>query len=168
MRRFWHTSRNPCQKRPNLCPIRTPALTIDAARRPRRPYQGHGEKYAAAPGGTERSAALGRVRLKSRRDLTIRVLVLRHRRGRNELQVAIETGKLDTVGSDCGCQCVNDVLHRARNRSSSSTILPPERLDVRAQPLLSSGIAEGCRQAGAALIGGETAEMPGMYADGEF
>ncbi|MEG2365994.1 MAG: phosphoribosylformylglycinamidine cyclo-ligase [Alistipes sp.] len=85
-----------------------------------------------------------------------------------KLKLAFEMDKHDTIGIDAVAMCVNDVLAQGAEPLVFLDYLAQGHSDPRKIEAIVSGVAEGCRQAGCALVGGETAEMPGMYDGGEY
>ena len=85
-----------------------------------------------------------------------------------KVKIAIEMGKFDTIGIDLVAMCVNDLICQGAEPLFFLDYFATSKLVVDDATDVVRGIAEGCVRSGCALIGGETAEMPGMYHKGDF
>jgi len=85
-----------------------------------------------------------------------------------KVKIAIETGRHDTIGIDLVAMSVNDLVVQGAEPLFFLDYFACGKLDPEATATIVAGVAEGCRESGCALIGGETAEMPGLYKDGDY
>jgi phosphoribosylformylglycinamidine cyclo-ligase len=85
-----------------------------------------------------------------------------------KLKIAIASGRHETIGIDLVAMCVNDLVVQGAEPLFFLDYFATGKLDVGAARVILQGVAEACRVTGCALIGGETAEMPGMYAHGDY
>ncbi len=125
-------------------------------------------KASARPGTTAALGGFGGLFDLRAAGFTDPILVASNDGVGTKVKIAAETGLHDTIGIDLVAMCVNDVVVQGAEPLFFLDYFACGKLDTDVAARVVASIAEGCRQAGAALIGGETAEMPGMYAPGDY
>ncbi len=125
-------------------------------------------RSTARPGGDAALGGFGGLFDPKAAGFTDPILVAANDGVGTKLKIAIETGRHDTIGIDLVAMCVNDLIVQGAEPLFFLDYFACAALDGEQAREIMGGIAQGCRQAGAALIGGETAEMPGVYAPGDY
>lgn len=128
----------------------------------------HGPRVIDRPGGFAGLVRLDYNEKLFRRNYKEPVLVACTDGVGTKVKLASQLGVYDTVGIDCVAMCVNDMIVEGAEPRMFLDYLAVNRLDPQIAAAIVRGVADGCRLAGCALIGGETAEMPDVYQEGDF